>query len=85
MQANNARNPAHPFALVDGVALSASRQRLDRLLARQLGDVLEAVYVPRGPRDGARQCAANLFLYASREHLPRAVGDAAAELLPGHL
>src|SRR5579872_5854181 len=72
---SDARDAAHPLALIRRVPTRAHDERGDRLVARQRRDLLEPECLPRGQRDRPLERAANFFLDAGVEHRARPLLD----------
>src|SRR5215213_497905 len=78
--ANQPRRPPQPLPLVGGVAARADDHGLDRLVARERGDLVEAEHVARCRRDRPGQRGPHLLLDAGLEHRAGPLLDAPLEL-----
>src|SRR4051812_18192362 len=77
---NEAGDPAHPLALVRGVPPCPHDDSLDRLVPRQLRDLVEAERLARRLGDRSGERGAHLLLAPGLEHGARSFDDPPLEL-----
>jgi len=68
VDANKARDASHPLPLIGGIPPCPNDECLERLLARELGDVAEAERLDGGGRDRSGERGPSFFDDTGSEH-----------------